>query len=154
MRILLISLIFGYLSFVTGATLNASNKQKTQTSLLAFALSVNIATNLLLLPKMGIIGAAYAALLSNIVLCAGGFWFCRKIILIDSNILFKYFNQTFWPAVLLAIGAFYLSTKISFLIIIPLAAVVYGLLLYVSGGIDKDLIIKFYHKIIDSKKVV
>ncbi len=154
LQILLISLIFGYLSFVTGATLNASNKQKTQTSLLAFALLVNILTNLLLLPKIGIMGAAYAALLSNVVLCIGGFLFCRKIILIDLNMLFKYFNQTFWPAILMAIMAFYLSNKISFLIIIPLAAVVYGLLLYISGGIDKDLIMKFYNKIIDSKKVV
>lgn len=154
LRILLVSLIFGYLSFVTGATLNASNKQKIQTLLLAFALLVNILTNLLLLPKIGIMGAAYAALLSNTVLCVGGFWFCKKIILIDLSLLFKYFNQTFWPAILMAIVAFYLSVKINFLIIIPFSAVVYGLLLYMFGGIDKDLIVKFYHKIIDSKKVV
>ncbi len=154
LRILLISLIFGYLSFITGATLNASNRQKTQTFLLAFALVVNIFLNLLLLPKIGIIGAAYAALLSNIILSIGGFWFCRNIILIDFAMLFKYFNQTFWPAVLMAILAFYLSTKISFLIIIPLAAIIYGLLLFIFGGIDRELILRFYNKILDSKKVV
>ncbi|MFA6548256.1 MAG: flippase [Candidatus Magasanikbacteria bacterium] len=154
LRILLLSLIFGYLSFITGATLNASNRQKTQTSLLAFALVVNILANLLLLPRIGIIGAALSALLSNIILSVGGFWFCRHLVSINMAVLFKYLNQTFWPAAFMAGMAFYLSTKISFLIIIPLSAVVYGVLLFMSGGIDKDLILKFYHKILDSKKVV
>ena len=154
LRILLVSLIFGYLSFITGATLNASNRQKTQTSLLAFALFINILANLLLLPKIGIMGAAYAALLSNIILSIGGFWFCRHLISIDLNVLFKYFNQTFWPAVLMALLAFYLSTKINFLLIIPLAAVFYGVLLFMVGGIDKNLIVKFYQKLLDSKKVI
>ncbi len=154
LRILMISLIFGYLSFITGATLNASNRQKTQTSLLAFALVVNITANLILLPKIGIMGAAFAALLSNIILSVGGFWFCRSIISIDIRLLFKYFNQTFWPALIIAILAYYLSFKISFIIIIPSVAILYGLLLFVSGGVDKDLIVKFYNKILDSRKVI
>lgn len=154
LRILLISLIFGYLSFITGATLNASNRQKTQTSLLAFALVANILANLILLPKIGIMGAAYSALLSNVILSVGGFLFCRSSISLDFRLLFKYFNQTFWPAIFMAIMAFYLSTKISFLIIIPLAAIMYGTLLFIFGGIDKALILKFYRKLLDSKKVV
>ncbi|MFA6423961.1 MAG: flippase [Candidatus Magasanikbacteria bacterium] len=154
LRILLISLIFGYLSFITGATLNASNKQKTQTILLGFALFINIIMNLILLPRIGIMGAAFAALLSNIILSVGGFWFCRHLVSIDLRVLFKYFNQTFWPAILMASLAFYLSTKISFLIIIPICAVLYGLLLFIFGGIDKIMLLKFYNKIIDSRKVV
>lgn len=154
LRILLISLIFGYLSFITGATLNASNKQKTQTSLLGLSLVINVITNLILLPKIGIMGAAFAALLSNFTLSIGGFWFCRNIISIDLKMLFKYFNQTFWPAILMAMLAYYLSTKISFLIIIPICAVLYGILLFIFGGVDKTIILKFYNKILDSKKVV
>ena len=154
LRILLISLIFGYLSFITGATLNASNKQKTQTTLLAFALLINVLANLVLLPKIGIMGAAFAALISNIFLCVGGFWFCRNLISIDLKVMFKYFNQTFWPAALMAIFAYLLSNKISFLLIIPLAVLIYGFLLFIFGGIDKNMIIKFYNKVLDSKKVV
>jgi len=154
LRILLVSLIFGYLSFITGATLNASNRQKTQTSLLTFALVVNVLSNLILLPKIGIMGAAFAALLSNIILTVGGLWFCHRIIVIKLGLLLKFFNQTFWPALFMGIFAFYLSTKINFLIIIPLSAIIYGAMLFIFGGIDRDLILKVYRKIIDSKKVI
>ena len=154
LRILMVSLVFGYLSFITGATLNSSNRQKTQTSLLAFALVINIFSNLILLPRIGIMGAAYSALLSNIILSVGGFLFCRSSIEIDLKLLFKYFNQTFWPAIFMALVAFYLSTKINFLFIIPLAAIIYGLLLFIFGGIDKDLILKFYRKLLDSRKTI
>jgi O-antigen/teichoic acid export membrane protein len=154
LRILLISLIFGYLGFITSATLNATNRQKIQTSLLALALVINIIFNLILLPKIGIIGAAFSALFSNVVLCVGGFWFCRQIVYLDVRVLFGFFNRTFWPALLMGILAFYLSTKIHFIFIIPLAAILYGLLLFVFGGVDKDLIVKFYYKIFGFKKNV
>jgi len=154
LRVLLASLIFGYLGFITGATLNASNRQKTQTSLLAVALIINVVANLILLPKIGIMGAAFAALLSNVFLCVGGFWFCRTIIFIDLKVMFRYFSQTFWPAFLMAIFAYFLSTKINFLFIIPLAMLLYGCLLFIFGGIDKNMILKFYNKVLDSKKVV
>ncbi len=154
LRILLVSLIFGYISFITGATLNASNRQKTQTSLLGLSLIINVITNLILLPKIGIMGAAFAALLSNFTLSVGGFLFCRKIVSIDLKMLFKYFNQTFWPAILMAVLAYYLSTKISFLIIIPLSTILYGVLLFAFGGVDKTIMLKFYNKVLDSKKVV
>ncbi len=154
LRILLTSLIFGFLSFITGATLNASNRQKTQTFLMGCALLLNVLSNLILIPKFGIIGAAYSALLSNILLCVGGFWFCHKIIVLDKSLLFKYLNQTFWPAFLMGILAYYLSTKINFLIIIPLAVIFYTLLLFLFGGLDRDLLTKFYYKIFGHKNTV
>jgi len=154
LRILLISLIFGYLGFITAATLNATNRQKIQTSLLAVALVANIISNLILLPRIGIIGAAISALLTNILLSVGGFVFCKRVINLDTVLLFKYFNQTFWPAILMGLLAFYLSTKIHFLIIIPLAFIFYSILLFAFGGVDKDLIVKFYYKIFGYKKNV
>ena len=56
LRFLLLSLIFGFLSFITGALLNAVNKQKPQTGLMALVLVVNIILNLILLPRLGITG--------------------------------------------------------------------------------------------------
>ncbi|MEK7160987.1 MAG: flippase, partial [Patescibacteria group bacterium] len=102
LQILLISLIFGYLSFITGSVLNATNQQKIQTSLFALALTINVVMNLSLMPKIGITGAALSALTSNLVLCLVGFYFARKTIEIKARNLLKYAGQSFWPAVAMA----------------------------------------------------
>jgi len=147
LKILLVSLIFGFLAFVTGAALNAVNKQKIQTYLLAFVWGVNFILNLFLLPRAGIVGAAFAALLSNAILCAGGYYFSAKEIVIDSVKILKYFSQTFFPALLMAAFAHFLSAKLHFIIVIVLSAILYGVLIVLTGAVDKNLILKFYRKI-------
>ena len=71
----MVSLIFGYMGFITGALLNATNNQKTQTGLLGSSLVINVILNLILLPRLGIVGAAISALVSNTFLCLGGYFF-------------------------------------------------------------------------------
>ena len=154
LQILLVSLIFGFLSFITGATLNATNRQSTQTALLFVVLVVNIISNLILLPKLGIMGAALSALLSNIILCCGGYWFSKKEIMINGWQLLKYFNQTFFPAIVMAICTYLLSQKMYFIFVIPLSVIIYGILLLLSGAVDKVLIIKFYNKIFNKQITV
>ena len=53
------------MGFITGALLNATNNQKTQTGLLGSSLVINVILNLILLPRLGIVGAAISALVSN-----------------------------------------------------------------------------------------
>jgi O-antigen/teichoic acid export membrane protein len=83
LRLLLGSLIFGFLALITGALLNATNNQKTQTSLITVVLVFNIILNLLLLPRFGIVGAAIAALCSNMLLCFAGLYFSVRSVPID-----------------------------------------------------------------------
>ncbi|MDO8499478.1 MAG: flippase [bacterium] len=78
LRILAVSLIFSFLAFINGATLNATNRQKTQTALLAVTLVFNLVLNYWLIPGWGIIGAAWAALASSILLCGGGLYFASR----------------------------------------------------------------------------
>ncbi len=147
LQILMGSLIFGFLSFITGALLNATNHQKTQTSLLAAVLVVNIAINLALLPRWGIYGAALAALVSNFILCISGFLFSNKYIKLDLKILSKYFLQAFIPAGIMGVIVHYISLRINFLIAVPLGVVVYAILLFVSGGISLSLLDKIKSKV-------
>lgn len=147
LQILLVSLIFTFLSFITGAVLNASNNQKIQTLLLTLALIVNVVCNLFLIPRLGIIGAAISALISSAVLCGAGFWYCNKIIAIDKNILFKYINQSFWPALIMGMLCYFLSARLHFVIIIPLGVAIYLILFFLTGGIDKQIILQNYNKI-------
>src|SRR3989344_815372 len=58
MQILLASLLFAFIDFPVGALLNGCNRQGTQTTAMGIAMVVNVATNILLIPSYGVIGAA------------------------------------------------------------------------------------------------
>jgi len=139
LQILMASLIFGFLAFVTGALLNATNHQKTQTGLMTLVLAVNIVLNLILLPRLGIYGAAVAALASNFVLCAGGLIFSNYFVKLDFTLLFKYFLQTFIPAAVMGILVYYFSRHLHFIFTIPIGVIIYALLLFISGGMSLTL---------------
>lgn len=147
LQVLLVSLIFGFLSFITGALLNASNRQKVQTALMAVALVVNIIINLILLPKVGIIGAALAALVGNIILCAGGVYFASRFAVLDFKRIFKSASQTLWPALIMAVAVYYLSQTMHFVITIPIGAALYCALLFASGGLNMAMIKEAKEKI-------
>lgn len=147
LRLLLISLIFSYLGYITGALLNATNHQKVQTSLLAVALFINTVLNLLFLPRFGIEGAALTAVVSNSLLCVGGFYFARRFAPINSRAIAQAFSKTFWPAVVMAFVVWSLTLKLSFVFTIPIGGILYSILLFWNGTIDMALINKIIIKI-------
>jgi O-antigen/teichoic acid export membrane protein len=136
LKILLISLIFSYLSYITGALLNATNRQKAQTAILAFALLINLTMNLFLIPRYGIVGAAYSMLVSNAIICLVGFLFCDRAVELNKLALLKSAFQSMWPAVIMGLSVYYLADKIHFLIAIPIGAVIYFALSFLSGGLN------------------
>ena len=138
LRFLLISLIFGFLTFITGALLNAINKQKTQTGLMALVLVINVILNLILLPRLGITGAAISALASNVVLCLTSLHFASRQVFIDFTKLLKYINQTLWPALFMGAVVYYLSEKIHYLPTILIGGVIYLVLICLTGVITKE----------------
>lgn len=147
LRVLLISLVFSYLSFVTGALLNATNRQKIQTGLVALSLAVSISINLYFLPRVGIISAAYAALVGNFIMCVGGFVFSARCIKINYWNIFKYINQTVWPAIIMGLIVYYLSLHINFLLTIPVGGIVYLVLLFLTGGLNMIFLRESFLKI-------
>lgn len=147
LRILLFSLLFGYLGFITAALLNATNRQKTQTALMGAVLVVNLVLNLFLIPRFGINGAAAAAAVSNFLLCAGGFYFSRRTVAISARRLVGFANRTFWPAAIMGVSVYFLTLKINFIAAIPLGAAIYAFLLFLTGGLSVDLIKKIRNKV-------
>lgn len=73
--LLAISLLFAFMSYPVGALLNAAGLQKLQTTAMACTLVVNASLNLLLIRSFGANGAAFSALIGNIVLFSVGAWF-------------------------------------------------------------------------------
>ncbi|MEK7213122.1 MAG: flippase [Patescibacteria group bacterium] len=147
LKILMVSLIFGYMGFITGALLNATNNQKTQTGLLGSSLVINVILNLILLPRLGIVGAAISALVSNTFLCLGGYFFSSRVVKINHGLVLKHGFSALWPAAIMGVAVYYLSFKINFLLTIPLGMLLYGVLIFVSGGLSQELIKKVMGKV-------
>lgn len=153
LRVLLISLVFGYLSFVTGATLNATNNQKKQTVLLAITLVCNVALNFALIPVIGLVGAAIAALIGNMMLSIGGYFMVRRFITINMRSLWVYGSQVFWSAAVMGVVAWYLAEFVSVWLAIPVGALVYGVLLFVTGAMTKEVAKELRLKIFPQKRL-
>ncbi len=147
LQILLAGLVFIFLTLINGALFNAVGRQKTQTLLITMALVINVALNLIMLPRFGIRGAALAAFISNLMLWLVGFIAIVKIISFPFKDFARFFNQTFWPAAGMGGLVWLLEPRIHWLFTIPVAVVCYGALLYVSGGLTKAMLQEFRFKL-------
>lgn len=78
LRILGIALVFVFWNYPVGNLLNAINKQTINTTNMGITLVVNVALNLLLIPRFTFIGAAVAAAGSAVVLVALGLPHVKK----------------------------------------------------------------------------
>lgn len=70
---LILALVPIFLDFPIGSLLNASDRQLTQTKLMAMATVVSLGLNLALIPKFSLVGVVIASVVSHTVLIVGGF---------------------------------------------------------------------------------
>lgn len=147
LKILLISLVFTYLSFISGSLLNATNHQKWQTGLLALALSVNVLCNLWLIPRLGILGAAIAALIASAVLSMGGLVLGKHFFALQLAKFFHTSLQAMLPALLMG-AAVYTVFKVShFALAIVTGLIVYPALVVLFGVVSRTTIKELYRQI-------
>ena len=125
LQILLASLIFAFLDFPIGALLNGCNRQATQTTIMGTAMVVNVAANFLMIPIWGVVGAALAALVGNIVLMVGGYIFVPKIVKINHTKLLGILLSTLFIAVIMGAVVLWAKLVIPWYFTILLGAVVY-----------------------------
>jgi len=146
LQLLLVSLVLSFLSFVTGATLNAINRQKIQTILLAISLVTSVTMNLILLPIFGILGAAITAAISNVILTIGGSIVVRRIVKINWRQIADYSWRIFLSAGVMGVTAYLLVQRISFIIVIPIAGLIYVVFLFFTRALTKDLLLSIVKK--------
>lgn len=135
LRILIISLIFSFLSFPIGACLNACNKQSTQTSIVGGVMVLNIILNLLLIPLYQVSGAAVAALCGNIVLTVCGYLFIHKIAPISHLRILKNILQIGVAGGVMGVAVWLSNLSLHFTFSIVIGALVYGIMLFVTRAI-------------------
>lgn len=109
LKILIISLLFSFLSFPLSTLLNAGNRQVTQTVLVACTMVLNIISNLFLIPKLGIEGAAFSALLGNIFLVIVSYYFSTKVVALRHGHLLASFARVAVAGGVMAVVLFFLE---------------------------------------------
>jgi O-antigen/teichoic acid export membrane protein len=132
LSVLIFVLIPIFLDFPIGALLNASNRP-TKTTIMGVTMIINIVLNALLIPWTGIIGAAIAALMSFLFMFGAGLFFVPRLIpqfrfsLLLRDLLLIAVSGTF----MLIVGIIS-KPIIGWIGVIPLCAVVYLLILFVT----------------------
>ncbi len=135
LQILIVGLVFSYLTFPIGALLNACNRQKTQTVIVGIVMLVNIAMNVILIPRYEIVGAAIASLAGNILLMSLGYLIVPKIAKISHAYIARSFIQILLASVCMGILVFITNANIHMLYAILVGVVSYPLFLYVFKSV-------------------
>lgn len=133
LQILILCLPFSFICFPLGAMLNASNKQTWNMWSLGLTALFNIILNLILIPQFSYIGSAWASLISYIFLFASGVYLVNKILPYPKKTLLWNFIKIGAAAIIMGIVAEFLKLELHFLLVIPIAAVVYLILIYAFG---------------------
>ncbi len=142
LQILIVSLLFSYMSFPVGALLNACDRQKTQTTIVGIVMIVNIAMNLLLIPRFGVVGAAVAACVGNILLTMSGLWIARHIVFFPLKKLSGMIFRIALAAMTMGMAVLIASKYIHVLGVISIGVLLYPIMLFLTRAIKKNDIIE------------
>ena len=157
LKILLTSLVFAFLGFPIGALLNACHRQTVQTAAMGAVMTINIIMNIILIPKIGVVGAAIAALTGNFLLPFLGYLWVPKIIPAPGKLFWWKMLRIFVAAALMGLvvkviqapiqnifgSVGFIKTAINFVLIIGSGMAIYAGLLFIFKVIDKTTIKDF-----------
>jgi len=87
LQLLILTLPFLFLNFPLGALLNAANKQKTQTLIIACGMILNIIINLIFIPLYGPIGAAIASVSGTLFIFITSLIITNKLTPYDAKLI-------------------------------------------------------------------
>lgn len=121
-----------FLDFPIGSLLNAAGKQTLKTTIMGVTMVVNIVLNAVLIPQIGILGAAYAALASFVFMFAAGLYFIPTVLPTFSFVhLLRIVLPIYLVGILMLVTVLVLKPIIGWVPVIPVGGVVYlgGLLL-------------------------
>lgn len=127
---------FPFLSLREGTIhiLNAQNRQKTNFYIDLFGLIINLTLNLILIPLYGFIGAAWATLLSYLVVVALSAFFLK--IKFELKDFIHSFFKPLLASVLMGIILYLLAGNLHVLLLVILGALLYAFFLWLFRGFN------------------
>jgi O-antigen/teichoic acid export membrane protein len=140
LQLLMFSLIFAFLYWPGGSLLNATDRQALNTAVMGATMVLNIVLNAILIPRLGVIGAAFSALAGNALLWAGAMWFSRRVTRVDRRSFLVTAAKTLFAGVCMSLALISLVGRVHVALLVPLGAFVYiGILLLVRGVTFREI---------------
>ncbi len=136
LQILIGGVVFTFINFVLGALLNACNRQTMQTTLIGIIMVFNIILNVLLIPVLGVSGAAIAAVSGNVLLTIMTAFVVPRIVNVSGVFLFKTLAQLLIAVVVMGVAVWY-TRSIGLVPAIVAGALVYLVMLFVTGAVNR-----------------
>lgn len=153
LQIIIGSLVLIFVCFPVGAMLNACNRQTRNTVNLGIVAVFNIIINLILIPFYSYVGAAIATLLSYGLLFILGIVVVDKIVDYDKKYLLIALIKNLFSSAIMAVFIIFTKNQLHFIIIIPVAAIIYFAVLYIIRGLDKEDLREIVGKILPFKSL-
>ncbi|MBP9731853.1 MAG: flippase [Candidatus Magasanikbacteria bacterium] len=138
LQILMVGVVAGFVNVLLGALLNATGKQKTQTTYVGITMLANIMLNFILIPKMNIQGAAIAATLGNILLFTISWITVSKNIIIPYRELAVLSMKLVLASAVMAVAVWYTSMHVQVLIAAIIGGLVFGVLFALMKGLSAE----------------
>ena len=138
LSVLIFVLLFIFLDFPLGSLLNATGRQAVKTGLMGGAMIVNVIGNLLLVPRLGIMGAAVAALFTFVFLFGGGWIAVMKITKASFIELIKVTGGFFVAGAVMALVVIFLKEYVYWMLTIPVGAIVFVAIAFVTRALTLD----------------
>ncbi|MBI2473548.1 flippase [Candidatus Uhrbacteria bacterium] len=134
LQVLIFVLIPIFLDFPIGSLLNASNRQSIKTTIMGVTMIINVFLNAILIPRIGIIGAAYASLFSFLFMFLVGFYFIRSVIPNFSHWgLLKTLLPIYTSGIIMLMAVLILKPILGWIFVIPVGGVIYLFFLLFLG---------------------
>ena len=140
LQVLIFVLIPIFLDFPIGSLLNASNRQSIKTTIMGITMVINVLLNAILIPRIGILGAAYASLVSFIFMFVSGFYLIRSVIPKFSYWgLLKTITPIYVSGIIMLMVVLILKPIIGWFFVIPVGGIVYlSFLLFLGVFTESD----------------
>ncbi|MEI8361504.1 MAG: flippase [bacterium] len=138
LQITIASLIFVFLNFALGALLNACDRQVVNTKIIAFAATLCIVINWLLIPRFGAVGATISDAITNAAIFLVGLFFLPSIISINYQKLLRQGIKIFFGGLIMGLIANTLKHDLNIFLVIILAAIAYFVFLFVLQVFRKE----------------
>ena len=140
LKIFMIGLFFGFVNLFFGALFNACNRQVFQTILIAIVMVLNIILNIVLIPRYGVYGAAFASIGGAICMTLLGFFIVPRIVHLNARFLWTHAFKILLSVLIMGLAVCYTMRVAHFVVAIVVGAVVYSLMLLLSGAVKKEQI--------------
>lgn len=151
LQIIIVSLFFIFLNYPIGSLLNACDKQKKNTINMLIVTVFSILLNLVLIPRLGVVGASITVVATNFLMFILGIFWVRKTIDYKGRDNIKVFFKSLVSAVLMGLILTTLKSFLPIIILIILASFIYFFLLYILKAFTKEDVSSIYNSFTKKK---